>query len=493
MIKKTITTLGIVCAFSIFAGCGIARYADTPIGNAAKTGDVTELDAAIRAGKIAINDPQPVWAGDDSIQKTPLCVLAERVGWPNVHDPVPTIDYLLEHGVDVNGSCGKIDYGTGFVPVDNALGVIYVSLRHQRLLLEQGKEASMSLHTVYAMADKLIQYGARPARGSALELQLGAHDRNFDQSPFTFAEFQHLTSDGAAQMAKQLASYNAWKAEQDRKVDEQNKAVLGALANVAVSSFVSTQALGGVPSAITNPLGTSGASLGAGLGAISGGNIITDTQKAVQLGMTLGRAAQNANTTNASGDVSAVPSRATPNTTTVNQTPPPTIAPPSRELSTEPSSAKPTAVAAKRRPSGTVVVDQGGRDTTLAVTTTLLPNIDGFDIELCGKTFKLFGEADDKARTFSCSNGAVGTGTYVDGGETGEFKWGYALEADGSKVRVKTYQDWGDPQHPTSQRAAVQILYHYTKGPKAGKGFSTLMGAQDGSKYLYMFPDYFAL
>ncbi len=149
------------------------------------------------------------------------------------------------------------------------------------------------------------------------------------------------------------------------------------------------------------------------------------------------------------------------------------------------------------RSTSTILMTVNGADTLRKVSTQVLSSDPSF-ASLCGKTLSYAADVDSGRMTFSCPMGVVGSGSYVDGQQKGEFEWGYVVNDNGS-LNVKSYEDWGDhvyanpyvsPQ-PNSKVQAAQIFYRFTTGEKRNRNFQAYAGQGNVAGSVYIGPIYY--
>ncbi|MBM7060681.1 hypothetical protein JQX08_08160 [Pseudomonas sp. UL073] len=508
MNKKNIALLGGAFVLGILSGCTSGPSFETPSGQA-ELGNPEALVSLVMSGSIAPDDYLPVYE-DGTLVARPLCSLFKNLGdTPGYnlpgHDTSAAIDFLLERDADVNKPCAISTDNSAHMRIElpPPLESLFKIAMLQEIQLVQGEQPYQSPSAIYAVAGKLIQRGATVNPHSYLGIKLGLAEHGVERMPITLAVFQNVAKREAYPAAEAMrasdAEYAAQQEEESKNslFSAENIAGIATIASMAADNYAVAQAMSdaqAVSAALPLAHATSPSKAGSVPSASAttiigaenvkpsppelytnsshtGGANVSDAQ-AAQLGAQLAGVSLNFAETHS--PVSAASMR-----------PHETVTEAATQLASAP-------VQANARPSSKLIIRQLGNETPLAVTTTLLP-VDEFSSPICGKVFKWLGNSDEASLSFSCGDGAVGKGSYVDGSERGEFVWGYALEADGSKVRVKTYEEWEDPMLPKSQLRAVQILYRYTSGPKEGQSYTTLTGPlEKGATYgYYMFRDYF--
>jgi hypothetical protein len=120
-----------------------------------------------------------------------------------------------------------------------------------------------------------------------------------------------------------------------------------------------------------------------------------------------------------------------------------------------------------------------GKPVTKPATKVLLPS-DGIK-PVCGTPLYYGGIAEDGVRTLNCD----GTGTYVDGKNTGNFTWYYAVsETDKTKLKIKSFKEWGMGPSATDAPAAVVYMIYKGAGELDGKTYGAVIGVVEGQVQL---------
>ena len=103
------------------------------------------------------------------------------------------------------------------------------------------------------------------------------------------------------------------------------------------------------------------------------------------------------------------------------------------------------------------------------IITRILPASSGVPSP-AGLTFYYGGSAEDGVRRFNSD----GTGSYIDGENTGDLIWGFATK-DGQPV-IKSFKEWGDAYHAESDDPAAQLYIVFTSGNRKGATYTEIVG-----------------